>query len=430
MPTSPCGSTRCSMRRSPCSHPMRRAISRRTTPLSYARDDVIWFDGPEGVTALRDAAGNEYPAQQDKGRYCAFVRGLAPMASTPLWFVKGEVSSERMAVDKNGFETPFYKGTFDAAMPIPSLFDKRAGRELAREPLNRIVCYENKPHNYDAWDINIYYDQRFWEVDDVRKVEILSEGPVLTRVRVVYAYMDSLIAQDIVLYRDLPRIDFETEVEWKEVQYMLKAHFPTNLFYEDAAFDIQYGNVRRATHKNTSWDRARFEVCAHKWADIAEEGYGLSVLNDCKYGYSVDENSIALTMLKSSAYPNPHGDQEHHTFTYSILPHEGTWREGGTRWSRRISSTFRCACSPPGTDRPNWPVPRAWISRAVLVEAFKRAEDGKHTAILPVRVLWPPPQGRAPRGELPERPGMQRHRARAGRRCGGQRRDRIRSAAL
>ena len=88
---------------------------------------------------------------------------------------------------------------------------------------------------------------------------------MLTRVRVVYAYMDSLIAQDIVLYRDLPRIDFETEVEWKEVQYMLKAHFPTNLFYEDAAFDIQYGNVRRATHKNTSWDRARFEVCAHKW---------------------------------------------------------------------------------------------------------------------------------------------------------------------
>ena len=156
---------------------------------------------------------------------------------------RGKASGERMAVDRNGFETPFYKGTFDAAMRIPSLFDKRAGRELAREPLNRIVCYENKPHNYDAWDINIYYDQRFWEVDDVRKVEILSEGPVLTRVRVVYAYMDSLIAQDIVLYRDLPRIDFETEVEWKEVQYMLKAHFPTNLFYEDAAFDIQYGNA-------------------------------------------------------------------------------------------------------------------------------------------------------------------------------------------
>ena len=348
--------------------------------LSYARDDVIWFDGPEGVTALRDAAGNEYPAQRDKGRYCAFVRGLAPMASTPLWFVKGEASSERMAVDKNGFETPFYKGTFDAAMRIPSLFDKRAGRELAREPLNRIVCYENKPHNYDAWDINIYYDQRFWEVDDVRKVEILSEGPVLTRVRVVYAYMDSLIAQDIVLYHDLPRIDFETEVEWKEVQYMLKAHFPTNLFYEDAAFDIQYGNVRRATHKNTSWDRARFEVCAHKWADIAEEGYGLSVLNDCKYGYSVDENSIALTMLKSSAYPNPHGDQEHHTFTYSILPHEGTWREGGTvEQAYQLNIPVRVFAA--GNGQAELACAARVDQPGVLVEAFKRAEDGKHTAI-------------------------------------------------
>ena len=302
------------------------------------------------------------------------------MASTPLWFVKGEASSERMAVDKNGFETPFYKGTFDAAMRIPSLFDKRAGRELAREPLNRIVCYENKPHNYDAWDINIYYDQRFWEVDDVRKVEILSEGPVLTRVRVVYAYMDSLIAQDIVLYRDLPRIDFETEVEWKEVQYMLKAHFPTNLFYEDAAFDIQYGNVRRATHKNTSWDRARFEVCAHKWADIAEEGYGLSVLNDCKYGYSVDENSIALTMLKSSAYPNPHGDQEHHTFTYSILPHEGTWREGGTvEQAYQLNIPVRVFAA--GNGQAELACAARVDQPGVLVEAFKRAEDGKHTAI-------------------------------------------------
>ena len=99
-----------------------------------------------------------------------------------------------------------------------------------------------------------------------------------------------------------------------------------DIFYNEATYDIQYGNVKRATHKNTSWDVARFEVCAHKWADVSEADYGFSLMNDCKYGYSVDEESIALTLLKSSTYPNPEADQERHYFTYSILPHPGDWR--------------------------------------------------------------------------------------------------------
>jgi len=164
-------------------------------------------------------------------------------------------------------------------------------------------------------------------VDELVSSEIVSEGPVLTRVRNTYKFNNSTIWQDVVFYRDLDRIDFETKVDWKEQHYMLKTHFPVDVFYNDATFDIQYGNVRRATHKNTSWDVARFEVCAHKWADVSEGGFGFSLMNDCKYGHSVDENSIALTMLKSSTAPNPTADQEMHYFTYSIVPHDGGWRE-------------------------------------------------------------------------------------------------------
>ena len=300
--------------------------------LSMVRDDVIWFDAPENVTALRDADGVEYAVQFVEGKACAFVMDMPPMAAKPLYFVTGTPSEFKMDVSAKGFDTPFFKGTFDSAMRITSMVDKRNGRELCKEgkALNSIVCYENRPHNYDAWDINIYYDQKQWDVTDVTGVDVISEGPVLTKLRVHYAFNNSTIDQDVVFYTAIDRVDFDTTVDWKEQHYMLKAHFPVDIFYNDATFDIQYGNVRRATHKNTSWDVARFEVCAHKWADVSEAGYGFSLMNDCKYGYSVDENSMALTLLKSSTNPNPEADQEVHHFTYSIMPHHGDWREAGT----------------------------------------------------------------------------------------------------
>ncbi|MDO4356040.1 MAG: glycoside hydrolase family 38 C-terminal domain-containing protein [Clostridia bacterium] len=300
--------------------------------LSMVRDDVIWFDAPENVTALRDADGAEYPVQFVEGKACAFVMDMQPMTAKPLYFVTGTPSDFKLDVSAKGFDTPFFEGTFDSAMRITSMVDKRNGRQLCKEgkALNSIVCYENRPHNYDAWDINIYYDQKQWDVTDVTGVEVISEGPVLTKLRVHYAFNHSTIDQDVVFYTAIDRVDFDTTVDWKEQHYMLKAHFPVDIFYNDATFDIQYGNVKRATHKNTSWDVARFEVCAHKWADVSEAGYGFSLMNDCKYGYSVDENSMALTLLKSSTNPNPDADQEVHHFTYSIMPHHGDWREAGT----------------------------------------------------------------------------------------------------
>ena len=300
--------------------------------LSETRDDVVFLEADEAVTALRDEAGNLFPVQHLDGRACAFVRGMKPMTATPVWFVRDKACAEKLDVDTRAFETPFFKGSFDEAMRITSLVDLRAGRELVKpgETFNRIVCYENRPHNYDAWDINIYYDEHSWEVTDLVSSELIENGPVLAKVRNTYRFNKSTVRQDVIFYRDLDRIDFDTQVDWKEQHYMLKAHFPADLFYNDATFDIQYGNVRRATHKNTSWDVARFEVCAHKWMDVSEGNYGFSLMNDCKYGHSVDENSIALTLLKSSTEPNPTADQEMHYFTYSIVPHSGDWRAANT----------------------------------------------------------------------------------------------------
>ncbi len=365
------------------------ALSRNTAgdvlaynSLSHERSDVIWFDAPEGTTALRDAAGNRYPVQLVEGRACAFVRDLKPMTETPFWFTGAPVDEADMNADEKGFDTRYFTGRFDESMRIVSLVDKRAGREVVKagEALNRIVCYENKPHNYDAWDVNIYYNRRHWEVDDVKSVRVVSRGPVMTVLRVKYAYMSSWVEQDIILYQDIDRIDFRTTVDWKEQQYLLKAHFPVDVFYNEATYDIQFGNIKRATHKNTSWDVARFEVCAHKWADVSEEGFGVSLLNDCKYGHSIDENSMALTLLKSSTHPNPTADQEVHHFTYSLMPHAGGWREANVPEMAYRLNVPVTVCAGAGQAMVAQPFAAVNVPN-VQIEAVKQALQGEGTVV-------------------------------------------------
>ncbi len=303
--------------------------------LGFEREDVVWFDAPENVQALRDANGDTYPVQRVPGlhdgktRCCAYVAGLKPMGATPFWFVESDEEWDWVDADVTGFDTPFFTGAFDDSMRIVSLVEKISGRQLVREgeSLNRLVVYENRPHQHDAWDINIYYACKHWDVENLVRCEVVSQGPVCAVIRCAYSYGKSTIEQDIIVYQDLERIDFDTKVDWHEDHGLLKAHFPVDIFQNEATYDVQFGNVKRPTHRNTSWDIARFEVCAHKWADVSEDAFGFALLNDCKYGHSADENGLALTLLKSSTFPNPNADIGNHRFTYSIMPHDGGWRE-------------------------------------------------------------------------------------------------------
>lgn len=170
-----------------------------------------------------------------------------------------------------------------------------------------------------------------WEVDDVTSVEVVEEGPVRGGLKISKKFMDSTIIQTIYIYADTPRIDFDTYVDWKEDQVLLKAAFPVDVHNDKATFDIQFGNVERPTHWNTSWDYARFEVCAHKWVDISEDGYGVSLMNDCKYGYDVRDSNMRITLIKSGNEPFDQADREEHVFTYSLYPHAGDWKDGNTQ---------------------------------------------------------------------------------------------------
>lgn len=232
-----------------------------------------------------------------------------------------------ITVTEKSIENDVIKVVFNDKYHIVSVFDKQEQRELIPEgeEAGRLEIFEDYPREYDAWEITDYYKQKMWLADEVEHVELLENG-----IRISRKYQASTIRQDIVLTRASKRVDFITEVDWQEDHVLLKAAFPVDIHSTRAAYDIQFGNLERPTHQNTSWDAAKFEVPAHKWADLSEGNYGVSILNDCKYGYSIEDNVMKLSLLKAATYPNPEADRGINRFTYSLYPHKGDFREGRT----------------------------------------------------------------------------------------------------
>ena len=157
----------------------------------------------------------------------------------------------------------------------------------------------------------------------MKTVSLTENGLLRMKLCFIYEYRKSRIEQEVVFYAGNPRIDFQTKVDWHVEHRLLKTLFDVDIRTTKAAYDIQYGYAERPTHWNTSWDWARFEVCGHKWADLSEKDYGVSLLNDCKYGYGIKDHVMSLSLLKSAKYPDTEADMGEHEFTYALLPHKG-----------------------------------------------------------------------------------------------------------
>ena len=209
---------------------------------------------------------------------------------------------------------------------IISFLDKLTNREIFSDRGNQIWAYSDRPRDWDAWDVSPDYERYGEEVKDVEYISVLEKGPSRGVVEIKKRYRDSIILQRYILYQDNPRLDIETEIDWHERRILLKALFPIDVRSSYATYEIAYGNIQRPTHKNTSWDSARFEVPGHRWVDLSEGNYGVSLLNDGKYGYSANENTIGISLLRSPIFPDFLADEGKHMFTYSILPHQNDWR--------------------------------------------------------------------------------------------------------
>lgn len=275
-------------------------------------------------------------------------------------------------------ETPFARIELAENGGFASFYDKRCDREAANTadiPLNTFLFGEDIPLEWDNWDIN--YDQRLKmkPITAPCALEQVSNGPLQLRLRRRCSLgRGTALVQDIVFYSDTPRIDFETVVDWNSPHMLLKAAFPTNIRAPFARFETQFGFVTRATHANNSIDAAKFEVCNHKWTDLSENRYGAAVLNDCKYGVSVEDGTIALTLHKGGCRPDPRGDVGRHCLTYSFLPHTGGFTaETVVRGAYELNIPPVCTN---GISRLTAPMLRAQPEN-IIAEAIKRAEDGE-----------------------------------------------------
>lgn len=284
----------------------------------------------------------------------------------------------KVNVTENSIENDFFRLVLDEKGTFTSIFDKRNNREVLKNGQrgNVITAYEDYPREYDNWEISNYYTEKHWEADRVESVEILNEGE-RAGLKVTKKFKNSTIIQNIYLYNNIDRIDFDTNIDWKESHLVLKTAFPVDVNSNKAVYDIQFGSVERPTHKNTSWDAARFEVCAHKYCDLSEYGYGVSLINDCKYGHAIHDGVMSLTMLKCGTFPDPDADKCEHSFTYSLYPHKGDYREAGTI-KKAYDFNIPMLCVKAGDKKGNLPDEYSFFSvdcDNVIFETAKQAED-------------------------------------------------------
>ncbi|XP_061856666.1 alpha-mannosidase 2C1 isoform X1 [Colius striatus] len=248
---------------------------------------------------------------------------------------------------------------------------------------NQFALFDDVPLYWDAWDVMDYHlETRKAVTTLLTPLEITMAGGLRGCARFsLQIGKGSTLTQEIILDATCPYLRFLTQVEWKEAHKFLKVEFPVEVRSTNATYEIQFGHLQRPTHWNTSWDWARFEVWAHKWMDLSEHGFGVALLNDCKYGASAHRNVLSLSLLRAPKSPDATADMGHHQFTYAVMPHWGSFQDAGViqrAYSLNVPLQAVPAGSAPG---------RAWSafsvsSPAVVLETVKQAEDRPRAVVV------------------------------------------------
>jgi alpha-mannosidase len=264
---------------------------------------------------------------------------------------------------------------------------------------NLFQLHEDRPRYWDAWDVDRDYlaavtDLAGDALTGPVEITVAEAGGLRGAVRFRRSFGASTIDQTMVLAAGSRRLDFVTDVDWHEDHKFLKVAFPVAVHAASARFEIQFGHLARPTHANTAYEQARFEVCAQRWADVSEAGYGVALLNDCKYGYDVQPLAgprspgqvLRLSLLRAPTAPDPRCDRGRHRFTYALLPHAGDLTAviaaGYALGSPLIVRTSGPLAEP--RSRPTRPAQHSLVTvedPGFVVETVKPADDGHGVVI-------------------------------------------------
>ncbi|MDI6765473.1 MAG: glycoside hydrolase family 38 C-terminal domain-containing protein [Bacteroidota bacterium] len=321
-------------------------------PLPWERTNIATLQLPEADYndySIFDVSGKEIPSQIiQKDRYhrdIIFTAENIPSLGYKLFELRKQKSA---AVSKNFsaaqalLENEFFTVILDPATGwVTSIVDKRNGREILSGLGNELQMLEDKPSAWDAWNIGLTGKQF---PTSLRKIEVIENGPVRATLRITRDYLkpgvkkeaptqdypSTFFTQEISLYDGIDYIDFKTDVDWWEEKTMLKVAFPISVKNTFATYEIPYGTIQRSTQWRDSWDSAKVEVPALRWADLSQHDYGVSLLNNSKYGYDIKDNIIRLSLLRSPKWPDPMADRGKHSISYALFPHADQWHQAKT----------------------------------------------------------------------------------------------------
>nr|XP_015198938.1 PREDICTED: alpha-mannosidase 2C1 [Lepisosteus oculatus] len=303
--------------------------------------------------------------------------------SEPVYPVTVAVQADGSILMENGI----LRVVVDKAGNVASLCLVKSNREAIADGFsgNQFVLFDDVPLYWDAWDVMDYHLQTRTPVREVlRPAEIACSGGLRGSVKFSLRISSkSSISQEVILDAMCPCVKFHTQVDWAESHKFLKVEFPVRVRSPSATYEIQFGHLQRPTHRNTSWDWARFEVWGHKWADLSEHGFGVALLNDCKYGYSVYRNTLTLSLLRAPKAPDANADMGQHQFTYAVMPHAGSFQDSGViQCAYNLNLPLRVipmVISDPASS--SWSA-FSLSSPAVILETVKQAEDQKDALLL------------------------------------------------
>lgn len=324
--------------------------------LSWTRDGLVKIALPSSLATKKNLVvethqGEIIPSQiitTPEEKYLCFLAKDVPSLGYKVYQVR-EASplsyQTNLQVSQFSLENRYFKIVLHPQTGnIISIFDKRAKREIiaSQQQANQLQLFEDIPDNWDAW--NIGYTGRQWTLNKYNHLEVNHKGPVLASIKIDKSFLglakarrepttdfpSSFFTQEIILYEDLPRIDINMNIDWWEEHTLLKVAFPVQIEAKQATYEIPYAFIQRPTTRNNPWEKARFEVAALRWADLSGKDYGVSLINNCKYGHDIANNVMRLTLLRSPVWPDPLADRGQHSFSYALYPHQGDWREADT----------------------------------------------------------------------------------------------------
>lgn len=306
---------------------------------SDSRGRLAFLDSSDKeCQSIMDQGGNSYPLQKQikpdgKEVLCAALPKVPGLSITQFKVDNAVVADAAcdMRVDENCMQNKFFQLNIDNDGKILHIFDKLRNKHVNETgaELNDWQMFDDRPGVYNAWDIVKTYEHHKIPLPEWKNIKIVEKGPISIALRMEREFGDSRAVQIIRMYNENPRIDFETWVDWQEDQKLLKVAFPINIKARVYTADTSAGVIERMNNKNTSWEQARFEVPCHKWVDMSEGMFGVSVLNDCKYGCDVSGNVIRLSLLRAPIRPDRESDRGKHYFTYSLFTHGGSWQRDG-----------------------------------------------------------------------------------------------------